>query len=290
MAIAARSTTPIEIIALDSMTLYRGFDIGTAKPTAAERAAVPHHMVDVLGPHDAFSVANYVAAAIQICEQIVDRGHVPLFVGGAGLYLRTMLRGFFDGPQSNPAIRERLEAEQKRVGNDAFHRQLAVVDPATAARFHPNDARRIVRAMEVYELTGRTLSEWQDEQPRPEPARAVWIDPPRDWIHDRINTRVDQMLAEGWLDEVRMLLATDPPPDSIFWTMLGYPQLAEVVSGDRDLADATKRVKELTRQFAKRQYTWFRNLTEVQAIPLDPSQSTGVLAEQFAAALDIPLR
>ena len=175
-----------EIVALDSMSLYRRMDIGTAKPSPAERARVPHHLIDILEPHEDFSVADYVSAAARACVEILSRGRTPLFVGGTGLYLRGVLRGVFTGPAANWAIRRRLEAEAEQHPPGWLHERLRAVDPAAAAALHPHDTRRLVRALEVFELTGRPLSEQQRQPPLPaadRPQHVYWLSPPRDWLY-----------------------------------------------------------------------------------------------------------
>lgn len=193
-----------EIVALDSMTLYRGMDIGTAKPTAEEQAAVPHHLIDVLDASQEISVTDYLSLAQEAAREIVSRGKVPLFVGGTGLYLRSLLRGVFAGPPADWELRQKLEAEARQIGPEAFLAKLATVDQVTAARLHANDLRRIVRALEVYAVTGRPISSFQEQTPRPkaaQPVLTVWISPPRDWLHERINQRVIEMFNRGWAEE-----------------------------------------------------------------------------------------
>ena len=219
-----------EIVAMDSMSLYRGMDIGTAKATPEEQARVPHHLLDILDPHEDFSVADSAQPAATACRSIVDSGRVPLFVGGTGLYLRGLLRGVFDGPPADWDIRNRLEAEAAQKDQEWLWDRLNTVDPATASRLHPHDTRRLVRALEVHELTGQPLSAQQAEGPVPEgsqPRRVFWLSPPRDWLYDRINRRVDAMVKDGLVEEVRGLLATDPPPGRTARQALGYKEIID---------------------------------------------------------------
>ena len=291
VAMALAERRDVEILALDSMTLYRGFDIGTAKPTPAERARVRHHLIDVLPPLAKHDVAQYLQLAAVAAEEVLARDRTPLFVGGAGLYLRTLLRGLFDGPPRDESLRSRLQSELERTGPIAFHERLRAIDLATAARLHPNDVRRVTRAREVFELTGRPLSQWHAEQQAFEQqsgsteVRCVWIEPPRTWLHERIDRRVADMLQAGWLQEVEGLLALDPPSDTIFWSMLGYPELAAVVRGEQSLEEAERTIAAQTRQFAKRQCTWFRGLPECTAIPLHPEESLSQLVDRVERAL-----
>lgn len=274
----------IEIVSLDSMTLYRRMNIGTAKPSDEERRRVPHHLFDVLEPSQDFSVAEYLVAAEQVCREIVARGGTPLFVGGTGLYLRSLLRGIFEGPPANDELRQRLESEAARDGADALHRRLQQLDPRTAERLHPNDLRRVVRAIEVLELTGQPLSAQHREEPLPldqRPANVMWLSPPRDWLYNRINRRVEAMLAAGWLDEVRSLLAEPQPLSQTASQALGYKELIEHLRGERTLAETVELIQTRTRQFAKRQHTWFRNLEECRPLPLTGAESPPEIAANF---------
>lgn len=274
-----------EIVSLDSMTLYRGLDIGTAKPPLEMRRQRPHHLFDILDPHEEFSLAQYVAAAEAVCRGIVERGRVPLFVGGTGLYLRGVLRGVFEGPAADWELRRRLEADAQHHGPDWLHQRLQQVDPPTAARLHPNDLRRIVRALEVYELTGRPLSEQQQQPPLPpeqRPPHVYWLAPPRDWLYERINRRVEAMFAQGLVEEVRRLLTR---PDGLSHTArqaLGYKEVIDHLEGRiATPVETIDLIQRRTRQFAKRQHTWFRNLEECLAVPMIGNESAEELAERM---------
>lgn len=264
-----------EIIALDSMTLYRGMDIGTAKPSPRERTTIPHHLFDILTPAEEFSVAQYHHAAQAVIADLLARGKTPLFVGGTGLYLRALLRGVFEGPPAQPGLRAEYQRLVDREGTKSLHARLKQADPEAAARLHVNDVRRIIRALEVYESTGLPLSEQQREAPLPEsdrPPHVYWLSPSRDWLYDRINCRVDQMLEAGLLEEVRSLMA---PPAGLSRTArqaLGYKELFDFLEGTGSLAVATEAIKTRTRQFAKRQHTWYRNLVECREIRITPEE------------------
>ncbi|MCR4412424.1 MAG: tRNA (adenosine(37)-N6)-dimethylallyltransferase MiaA [Thermoguttaceae bacterium] len=271
VGIALARSLDAEIVSMDSMALYRGMDLGTAKPTPDERAAVPHHLIDVVEPHQEYSLAEYVAAAHRAAASIRQRGRRVLFVGGTPLYLKALLRGIFEGPAADPELRRRLEDEERRFGPGHLHRRLAAVDPAAAARLHPNDTRRLVRALEVYEKTGRPISEYQVQfnAPRPAPPRHVFVlDWPRDELVLRIDRRVDAMFAAGLVDEVRRLAAGPLPLSRTARQALGYREVLEHLAGVRGLAETIDRVKIHTRQFAKRQSTWFRSLSECRFVPL----------------------
>ena len=267
---------PCEILAADSMTLYRGLDVGTAKPTAAERAAVPHRMIDVCGPSESFSVADYVTQSAAEADAVLAAGRVPVFVGGSGLYLRSLLRGVFEGPPADEAVRARIEASGD---GPALHARLREADPQAASAIEPNDVRRVVRALEVFELTGRPISDFRtQDEPDAVAARVFWLEPDRRELHRRINARCDRMLAAGWAEEAAALLRRDPPIGETARQALGYAELFEVAEGRLSMAEAAERIKARTRQFAKRQHTWFRNLPECRAVPVAPGETADEVA------------
>jgi tRNA dimethylallyltransferase len=275
-----------EVLSLDSMAIYRGMDIGTAKPTAAEQAAVPHHLIDLMEPAADFSVAEYVTASQRICEDLIARGRTPLFVGGTGLYLRSLLRGVFEGPSADFAIRERLERFAQEESPGALHARLAEVDPATAHRLPHADVRRVIRALEVFELTGVPASAQMAEGPLPEserPRRVFWLAPPRAWLHERINRRVDQMFAAGLVDEVRRLMSQPGGLGRTASQALGYKEVVDHLEGRMALDACVVQVKTRTRQFAKRQETWFRNLVEARPVEMTGRETSVELVEKVRA-------
>lgn len=289
----AERGTPVEIVSLDSMTLYRRMDVGTAKPTREQRARVSHHLFDILEPWQDFSVAEYLQLAESTCREIVERRHLPLFVGGTGLYLRSLLRGVFEGPPANDEVRRRLEADAAKFGLPALHARLRELDPVVAARVHPNDLRRVVRALEVIELTGNKFSEHHQEAPLPHelrPRNVYWLEPPRDWLYARINARVEVMIAAGWLDEVRSLLNEPQPLSHTAAQALGYKELMDHLAGRISLADAITQIQTRTRQFAKRQHTWFRNLEECTAVPISGKESAETIARSILTLADAELQ
>jgi tRNA dimethylallyltransferase len=253
-----------EIIAMDSMTLYRGLDIGTAKPSPQERECVRHHLLDVLDPWESASVAWWLEQAAIVVQDIESRGKTALFVGGTALYLRALLEGLFDGPPADASLRERLERDAQEIGKIALHERLKAVDPVRAARLHPNDLRRVVRALEVWELTGRPISDWQTQWRNGEheaiPDRCLCLDLPREHLYQRINARVEAMMAEGLLDEVRRLHQLERPLSKEARQALGYKELFDYLDGQGSLDEAITRIQTRTRNFAKRQLTWFRHL------------------------------
>ncbi|MBS0262731.1 MAG: tRNA (adenosine(37)-N6)-dimethylallyltransferase MiaA [Planctomycetes bacterium] len=273
-----------EIISLDSMTIYRGMDIGTAKPDAGQRNRVPHHLIDILDPHEEFSLADYIQAAAKSAENIVSRGKTPLFVGGTGLYLRGVLRGVFPGPAANWELRRELEALAAQQGDAAVHARLTQIDPVLASRLAPGDLRRVIRGIEVYELTGSRLSDQQLQAPLPEDLQSrhvFWLHPPRDWLHEQINQRVNTMLEKGLIPEVQTLLQLQHPLGKTARQALGYKEVIEGLASGQSLAEMAKVIQIRTRQFAKRQHTWFRNLVECREIAMNGTETPSVLADRI---------
>lgn len=270
-----------EIVALDSMTVYRGMDIGTAKASPQDRARIPHHLLDVVAPHLEYSLAEYLTAAADVCAGIVSRGHVPLFVGGTGLYLRGLLRGLFEGPPADWSIRKELEQLEAISGPGTLHRKLQAVDPESAAWLHPNDVRRIIRALEVWQLTSVPLSVQQQEAtlpPEQRPQHVFWLEPPRDWLYERINLRVTAMFADGLIDEVQELQRL---PEGLGRTAsqgLGYKEVLDHLARKCTLEETVTTIQTRTRQFAKRQLTWFRNLPECHAVAVTAEETPGEIA------------
>jgi tRNA dimethylallyltransferase len=253
-----------EIVAMDAMTLYCGFDIGTAKPTSDERARIPHHLIDVLESWESGSVAWWLERAAATVVEIESRGRFALFVGGTPLYLKALLYGLFRGPKADPALRQTLEGEARERGTPALHSRLRTVDPIAATKVNPNDLRRIVRALEVWELTGKPISTLQTEWLRPRPSASpdvVCLDLPRSALYERIDRRVVAMLEAGWLDEARRLRASHRPPSREASAAVGYQELWDHLDVKQTLAEATARIQQRTRNYAKRQLTWFRALT-----------------------------
>src|SRR3954465_10414065 len=260
-----------EIISLDSMAIYRGMDIGTAKPTAAERDAVPHHLVDIVEPSVEFSVAQYVDGAAAAVSDIRSRGREPLFVGGTPLYLKSLLRGLFDGPSADWQLRREIEEELQHVGQPALYERLAQVDPVAASHIHPHDTRRLIRALEVYRATGEPIShqQLQFEEGRPaEECRVFVLRRRREELHARIEGRVEAMVACGLVDEVRNLLANGIELGRTARQAVGYREALAYLSGEYDHDEMVARITYRTRRFAKRQGTWFRSLSECRFIDI----------------------
>lgn len=275
-----------EIVSLDSMSLYRGMDIGTAKPEQALRERVPHHLLDIIDPHEEFSLAEYLRVAESACREIQSRGRVPLFVGGTGLYLRAILRGIFEGPPADWEFRRRLETEALERGEESLHDRLKAVDPPLAAKLHPSDVRRVIRALEVFELTGVPLSAQQQQHPLPidhRPRHVYWLHPDRDWLYQRIDQRVMEMFAAGLVQEVQQLReGAIAPLSRTAQQALGYKEIIEHLAGMRTLEETIALVQVRTRQFAKRQHTWFRNLEECTPIAITGTESPREIASELA--------
>ncbi len=287
LAIELAGRLGAEIVGADSQQLYRRLDVGTAKPTPAERAAVPHHLIDVAEPGEGMDAARYVALADAAIAGIAARGRLPLLVGGTGLYLRALLHGVVEAPGRDPALRARLEAEAAALGRPALHARLAAVDPAAAARILPNDLVRVVRALEIA-AGGRTQSELHAAHAfRPQRHRALLLalDPPRPWLDARLDARVEAIFAGGILDEARWLLTrygAAPPPK----LPIGYLEAVEVVRGTLPLAEAIARVQAAHRQYARRQLTWLRREPGVEWLtpPVDAAALARRVTEAAAAS------
>ena len=253
--------TGADILSVDSMQVYRGMDIGTAKPSRAEREAVRHHLIDVAGPDETFTVARFVELADRVIEQA---GSSRLIVtGGTPLYYKALFEGLFEGPAADEAVRSQLRAESA----EALSRRLAEVDPAAASRIHPNDTKRLIRALEVFELTGRPLSSFQTHWAAGEHRHpAVWVGLAweKDALNSRINARVKSMLSAGWLEETRGLLDRFGSLSSTAAEATGYRELIDHLQGKQSLPAAAEQIKIATRQLARRQMKWFRRWTRVK--------------------------
>ena len=262
----------IEIISMDSALVYRGLDIGSAKPTKAEQAAVPHHLIDILEPTEVYSAARFAKDAKQLCVEIANRGHIPVIVGGTMLYWRAWAYGLSSLPPANPEIRERLDEEGKRIGWPTMHAKLAVIDPETAMRLEPNDSQRVQRALEVYEITGKTMSALLAESPSedgregsdiPDWINLVSLEPSdRKRLHQNLEKRFDEMLGAGFLDEVKRLRRnSDLHADLPAIRSVGYRQAWEFLNGEIDAEQMRYKALAATRQLGKRQLTWLRAIS-----------------------------
>ena len=250
-----------ELVSCDSMQLYRGMDIGTAKPTLTDRQRVPHHMIDVLDPEEKCSAAKYRELATPVIEGIFGRGKTPVLCGGTGLYINALTKPLGFSVESDPSLRARLtERGQTPEGKQALHDALCAVDPESAQRLHTNDVRRVIRALEVHQLSGKTLS----EQMRIDagrlgdyPARLFALDWPRELLYARIDLRVEQMIEAGLVGEVRALLDVGLPRSGTAMQAIGYKEIVAVLDGNITMGEAVAQIQQSTRNYAKRQLTWF---------------------------------
>jgi len=270
----------VEIVSVDSAQVYRGMDIGTAKASAAERAAVPHHLIDILDPAERYSAARFVADATRLVAEIGGRGAVPLLVGGTMLYFKALFDGLDAMPEADAAVRAEIDARAASAGWPALHAELATLDPATAARLAPNDAQRIQRALEVHRISGRPLSAWHTAKSRRPPPPLISLEPgDRAWLHARIDERFRAMLDAGLVDEVRVLRARGDL-DAAMPSMraVGYRQAWAALETD-DLASLPATGSAATRQLAKRQLTWLRAMPARQVVACDAADAIARVAD-----------
>ncbi len=266
-----------EIVSIDSMKVYRRLDIGTAKPSRACREQVRHHIIDIVEPHESFSVDQFLCLAAEAITRIRSAGRTVVGAGGTALYIKALLYGIFDGPPANYEIRKKLKAQIAAESTAALHEQLARIDPAAAERIHPNDARRIIRAMEVYELTGKPISSFQ-RQFGAETTLGDWtiigLRRSKAAESSRINSRVKKMIDQGLVDEVKSLLAEDKPLSKQASCAIGYAEIINHLKGHKTLDEAFERIKINTRRFAKAQRTWFKTFTEVNWLDIADDEDT----------------
>jgi len=288
LSLACAERLGCEIISCDSMQIYRGMNIGTAKATEAEQARVPHHLIDILEPSEAYSAEQYREDAMRAAEEIVARGKIPLFVGGTGLYIDTVIRGnSLESPPSDPALSERLRREgEGEEGREALWQRLLAVDPDSAMRTHKNNVRRVARALEIYMLTGKTKT-FFDEMSRAA-GRDIEIGMitldihNRDTLYDRVNTRVDLMMEEGLLSEARALYERGLLDRKYTSSQaIGYKEMLSYLLGEESLEEATEQLKLSSRRYAKRQLTWFRHETDAHRLYLDLEDGTPRESEEL---------
>ena len=271
-AVHLYSKLPVEIISVDSALVFKDMNIGTAKPDAATLATAPHHLIDIITPTSAYSAANFRSDALQLMTEITARGKIPLLVGGTMLYFKALEGGLSGLPEASPAIRTKLDAEATKIGWPAMHNKLASIDSATAARLMPNDMQRIQRALEVYEITGETMSSLfakQTSEVLPYKVLKIALIPSnRSVLHARIEARFDDMLKQGLVDEVKNLLNKyqQLTAESTAMRCVGYRQALEYLAGQYDLAELRDRGVFATRQLAKRQLTWLRGMDDTMEL------------------------
>ncbi|MBN1127279.1 MAG: tRNA (adenosine(37)-N6)-dimethylallyltransferase MiaA [Sedimentisphaerales bacterium] len=279
-----------EIISVDSMKVYKRMDIGTAKPSKERRQEVRHHLIDVVEPSEAFSVDQFLHHTNRAIEQIQAAGKAVIAVGGTAMYIKALLYGLFEGPGSDEKIRNQLDDKITRQGLHALYTELARIDPAAARRIHPNDTRRIVRALEVFELTGKPISFFQQQWEGPEKHSWTVIGLRREKTQEsgRINRRVKQMIEQGLAEEVRALLAEDKPLSSQAQAAIGYAEMIEHLQGKMNFDDTIEQIKINTRKLAKAQRTWFKtfrgvhwiDITEQDTLEIITARAVSVLADK----------
>ena len=272
-----------EIISIDSMKVYRRMDIGTAKPPQEKQNAIPYHLIDVVEPSESFSVDKFLDLTEKAVADIQDRGKPVVAVGGTAMYIKALLYGLFDGPGTDEAIRNRLKAEAAESGLAQLHHRLTMIDPTAAERIHPNDEKRIVRALEVYELTGKPISsfqkQWEDAQPASD-WLVIGLRREKEIESQRINLRIKRMMEAGLLDEVAALLAKDKPLSPQAAAAIGYAEMIAHLNGEMDLEETTERIKINTRRFAKSQRTWFKTFRTVNWIDITENATAQTLLQQ----------
>ena len=276
-----------EIVGADSMQVYRRMDIGTAKPTPEERAQVPHHMIDVVEPDQPFDAAQYAAMARDVIADIRSRKHLPIVTGGTGLYIRALTGGLFRRGASDPEVRKRLRQQAQNEGIEVLYRRLEGCDPVSARSLHPNDSLRIVRALEVYELTGKPLSAYHLDHrfgDRPYRVLSIGLDMPRDQLYGRIDRRVDAMLAAGFLEEVNRLLKQGYDESLKPMQSIGYRHMVDFIRERIDRDTLSETMKRDTRRYAKRQLTWFRADPQVAWYPVEALDAIRAQIKSFLSA------
>ena len=280
-----------EIISVDSMKVFRRMDIGTAKPGLAERAAIPHHLIDVVEPSEEFSVAQFVQQAERAAQDIAERGKPVLAVGGTALYIKSLSEGLFEGPGSDPDLRAELHTRAEQIGPAGLHRELVQIDPVAAERIHPNDLRRIVRALEVHRLTGTPISELQTQWDRERTQYdCTFIGLRRDKEDQsrRANRRVGKMVEAGLVDEVRALWSETPPMGRTARQALGYAEMIEHFEGEVSLEAAIENIRINTRAFLKAQRTWFKRFHATRWIDLNEDSTVEQVADTIESMEDAP--
>jgi tRNA dimethylallyltransferase len=279
-----------EIVSADSMQIYRGMDIGTAKPTKEQRRLVYHHMLDIADPAQPYSVGDYLRDARAALDGIISSGGVPIVVGGTGLYIRALTRGLFHGPPADVELRGRLLQKDADGGEGALYAELVGVDPASAIKIHPNDLRRTVRALEVYYLRDRTISDFQQEhafKDRPYPFRLLFLTRERKELYPRIETRVDQMIADGLEAEVRRLFDQGYADTLPSMQGLGYKHFMDLFHGRSSREDAVALLKRDTKRYAKRQFTWFRREPEAAWVDITGLTRPEEIAERIKKNIEM---
>jgi len=296
IAIEVAKRLETEILTADSRQIYCGMDVGTDKPPIASRQGIPHRLIDLVQPDASFNAGLFRRHAILAIEQLYERRQLPLVVGGTGLYVRTLLQGLCEAPSGDPILRAQLCKEAYEQGADRFYARLVAVDPATASKLHPRDTSKVIRALEVHRLSGRTMSEFQLRHgfaERPFSALLIGLNRERNALYRRIEERIDWQLANGLVQETRQLVDRGYPRDCAAMKGLGYRHVAAHLAGEYDWTEMVRQFKRDTRHFAKRQMTWFRKESGITWLMVSESESTAETVgrvtdriEQFLTALD----
>ena len=289
VAVEVAKVFETDVLTADSRQVYRGMDVGTDKPTPEERQAVPHRLINLVDPDESFNAGMYRRRAIDEIERLYQDSRLPLVVGGTGLYVRMLLQGLCHAPEADPIMRAALKREAEDHGHDRLYARLVDVDPETAARLHPRDESKVIRALEVYQLSGRRMSAFQEEHgfaERPFSSLVIGLNRDRTALYRRIEERIDWQLAHGLIEETRQLLAQGCPRMSAAMKGLGYRQVAEHLAGEYDAAEMVRRFKRDTRHFSKRQMTWFRKEPEIQWLMVEESDSAQHTAAQVIGLVD----
>ncbi len=275
-----------EIVSFDSRQIYKLMDIGTAKPTEEERKRAAHHLIDLIYPNESFTAADYGRKAREVVREIQKRGKTPIAVGGSGLYLTALVEGFFEGPKADQELRRRLEGEAQDFGEPRLFDRLKEVDPEAAERIHPHDRMRIIRALEVYEITGKPISAWQregDYEPFPVRFVKIGLNMERVRLYQRIDLRAERMISAGLLDEVKALRRKGFAPGLKALKTVGYQELFSHLEGEFDLPTAVEKIKLNTRHYAKRQLTWFKKDEGITWMDAEDGELTRKVLDRFRA-------
>jgi len=285
-----------EVLTADSRQVYRGMDIGTDKPSVGERQGVPHRLIDLVDPREAFNAGRYRRLALEEIDRLYAAHRLPFVVGGTGLYIRTLVRGLCSAPESDPRVRADLQKLRDERGRGGLYAELQRTDPGAAARLHPNDESKVLRALEVYRLSGRSISTIQEEhrfQERPFSALLIGLQRPMDSLYQRIEARIDWQLAHGMIEETRSLLQQGCGRELASMKGLGYRQVGAFLADEYDYPEMVRQFKRDTRRFAKRQMTWFRREPGIVWLPIEeeerPEQTAGHVIrqmEQFLRTLE----
>ena len=278
-----------EIVTADSRQIYSGMDVGTDKPPVESRQGIPHRLIDLVNPDQSFNTGLFRQHALEAIGELYGCGKLPLVVGGTGLYVRTLLQGLCEAPSADPTVRTQLCEDSRRQGPDRLYARLVEVDPITASKLHPRDTSKVIRALEVHQLSGQPMSEFQRRHgfaDRPFTALVIGLDRDRAALYRRIEERIDWQLANGLLEETRRLLDQGYRRESSALKGLGYRQIAEHLAGEYDWPEMVRLFKRDTRHFAKRQMTWFRKQQGITWVMLSERETTGMIVDRVAELVE----